>query len=56
MGANTFCPKTNLGRARLTVTTAAAVAFLAMAAPAAARGPDGIADVAEQVIDAVIAI
>src|SRR6187455_442676 len=54
MGANAFCPKTRLGRAGLTVTTAAAVAFLAMTAPAAARGPEGIADVAEQVIDAVV--
>ena len=54
MGANAFCPKTRLGRAGLTVTTAAAVALLAMTAPAAARGPEGIADVAEQVIDAVV--
>src|SRR6187551_3359426 len=54
MGANAFCPKIRLGRAGLTVTTAAAVAFLAMTAPAAARGPEGIADVAEQVIDAVV--
>jgi serine protease Do len=54
MGANTFCPKTRLGRAGLTVTTAAAVALFAMTAPAAARGPEGIADVAEQVIDAVV--
>src|SRR4249920_1178498 len=54
MGANAFCPKTRFGRAGLTVTTAAAIALLAMTAPAAARGPDGIADVAEQVIDAVV--
>src|SRR5690348_12901393 len=54
MGANAFCPKTRLGRAGLTVTAAAAVAFLALTAPAAARGPEGIADVAEQVIDAVV--
>ena len=54
MGANAFCPKTRLGRAGLTVTTAAAIAFLAMTAPASARGPEGIADVAEQVIDAVV--
>ena len=32
----------------------AVAAFLAIAAPAQARGPDGIADVAEQVIDAVV--
>ncbi|HSL79393.1 MAG TPA: trypsin-like peptidase domain-containing protein, partial [Pseudolabrys sp.] len=54
MGANTFCPKTRLGRAGWTVTTAAAIALFAMTAPAAARGPEGIADVAEQVIDAVV--
>src|SRR6187455_2437152 len=54
MGANAFCPKTRLGRAGLTVTAAAAIAFLEMTAPAAARGPEGIADVAEQVIDAVV--
>src|SRR6187200_1456057 len=54
MGANAFCPKTRLGRAGLTVTAAAAIAFLALTAPAAARGPEGIADVAEQVIDAVV--
>jgi serine protease Do len=54
MGANAFCPKTRLGRAGLTVTTAAAIALLALTAPAAARGPEGIADVAEQVIDAVV--
>jgi serine protease Do len=54
MGANAFCPKTCLGRVGSTVTTAAAVAFLAMTAPAAARGPEAISDVAEQVIDAVV--
>jgi len=54
MGANAFCPETRFGRAGLTVTTAAAIAFLALTAPAAARGPEGIADVAEQVIDAVV--
>ena len=54
MGANAFCPKTCLGRAGLTVTTAATIALLAMTAPAAARGPEGISDVAEQVIDAVV--
>ncbi len=35
---------------------AAAVGFVVMAAPAQARGPDGIADVAEKVIDAVVNI
>src|SRR5262245_5517663 len=54
MGAHAFCPKTRLGRAGLTVTSAAALVFLALTAPAAARGPEGIADVAEQVIDAVV--
>src|SRR6187455_171666 len=54
MGANAFCPKTRLGRAGLTVTTAAAIALLAITVPASARGPEGIADVAEQVIDAVV--
>src|SRR5262245_51704415 len=54
MGANAFCPKTRRGRAGLTVTTAVAIALLAVTAPAAARGPEGIADVAEQVIDAVV--
>ena len=54
MGANAFCPKTCLGRAGLTVTTAATIALFAMTAPAAARGPEGISDVAEQVIDAVV--
>src|SRR5207344_2925191 len=54
MGAHAFCPKTRIGRAGLIATTAAAIAFLAMTAPAAARGPEGSADVAEQVIDAVV--
>src|SRR6187401_3044067 len=54
MGANAFCPKTRLGRAGLTVTTAAAIALLAITVPASARGPEGIADVAEQVIDTVV--
>src|SRR4249919_314478 len=54
MGAHAFCPKTRIGRAGLIATTAAAIAFLALTAPAAARGPEGIADVAEQVIDAVV--
>ena len=34
----------------------AAIGFVVMAAPAQARGPDGIADVAEKVIDAVVNI
>jgi serine protease Do len=43
-----------VGRAGLAVLTAAALAWSALTVPAAARGPDGIADVAEQVIDAVV--
>lgn len=35
---------------------AAAVGFAIVATPALARGPDGIADVAEKVIDAVVNI
>jgi serine protease Do len=54
MGANAFCPKIRRSRVGLTVTTAVAIALFAMTAPAAARGPEGIADVAEQVIDAVV--
>ena len=44
------------GRTALAVLFAAAIAWPAMTAPAAARGPDGIADVAEAVIDAVVNI
>jgi len=44
----------NPGRAALAIFAAGAIAWPALIAPAAARGPDGIADVAEQVIDAVV--
>ena len=44
------------GRMAVAVLFAAAIAWPAMTAPAAARGPDGIADVAEAVIDAVVNI
>jgi serine protease Do len=54
MGANAFCPKTRATRTSLFVAVVACIAFSAFAAPAAARGPEAIADVAEQVIDAVV--
>ncbi len=43
---------------RCTIVTLAGVAFVlpALFSPAAARGPDAIADVAEKVIDAVVNI
>jgi serine protease Do len=44
------------GRTGLAILTAAAIVWPLMAGPAAARGPDGIADVAEKVIDAVVNI
>ncbi len=43
-----------LTRSRLTLV--AAISLVVLAAPAQARGPDGIADVAEKVIDAVVNI
>ena len=43
-------------RPRLKLTACLAVACALIAAPAAARGPEGIADVAEKVIDAVVNI
>jgi serine protease Do len=42
------------GRAGLAMISAIAIAWPLLTQPAAARGPDGIADVAEQVIDAVV--
>src|SRR5450756_3663 len=44
------------GRFWLTIFAAAAIAWPLLTAPAQARGPDGIADVAEAVIDAVVNI
>ncbi len=55
MGAPFFFRSTTpAARAGLAILTAAAIAWPALTAPAAARGPEGIADVAEQVIDAVV--
>ena len=54
MGASFFRLTRPVGRAGLAIFTAAAIAWPALTTPAAARGPDGIADVAEQVIDAVV--
>src|SRR5215510_6675788 len=54
MGAYFFRSRTSAGRAGLAILTAAAMAWPVLTAPAAARGPEGIADVAEQVIDAVV--
>src|SRR5215475_2032589 len=54
MGAYFFRSRTSAGRAGLAILAAAAMAWPVLTAPAAARGPDGIADVAEQVIDAVV--
>ncbi len=45
-----------VGRAGLAIFAAAAIAWPALTSPAFARGPDGISDVAEQVIDAVVNI
>ena len=44
------------GRFGLAIFAAAAIAWLAMTIPGAARGPDNISDVAEAVIDAVVNI
>src|SRR5512132_287578 len=55
MGASFFFRSTTLvGRTGLALLTAAAIVWPAFTSPAAARGPEGIADVAEQVIDAVV--
>src|SRR5436305_1703096 len=67
--AQEHCPAVNvpeepsmLGNfARLTRPTLAGIAIVALtmpifSAPSQARGPDGIADIAEQVIDAVVNI
>ena len=45
-----------VGRTGFAILLAAAIAWPAMPVPAAARGPENIADVAEQVIDAVVNI
>ena len=55
MGASFFFRSTMpVSRTGLALLTAAAIAWPILTVPAAARGPDGIADVAEQVIDAVV--
>jgi len=55
MGASFFFrSKISVSRTGLALLTAAAIAWPILTVPAAARGPDGIADVAEQVIDAVV--
>jgi serine protease Do len=54
MGASFFIRSTPVGRAGLAFLIAAAIAWPTLTVPAAARGPEGIADVAEQVIDAVV--
>ena len=54
MGALFTRMTTPVGRAGLAILFAAAIAWPALTGPAAARGPDGIADVAEAVIDAVV--
>ena len=54
MGAHYFRMRNPVGRAGLAILTAAAIALPVFSFPAAARGPDGIAEVAEQVIDAVV--
>jgi serine protease Do len=54
MGANFARISRRLGRAGLTFFFAAAIVWPVLSASAAARGPENIADVAEQVIDAVV--
>src|SRR5215831_20064272 len=56
MGAYLTRTTASLCRAGLAILLAAAIVWPAMTGPAAARGPDGIADVAEAVIDAVVNI
>ncbi|MGB8243652.1 MAG: trypsin-like peptidase domain-containing protein, partial [Pseudolabrys sp.] len=54
MGAHYFRLRNPVGRAGLAILTAAAISWPVFTVPAAARGPEGIAEVAEQVIDAVV--
>jgi serine protease Do len=56
MGAIFTSLKTPVSRTCLAVFAAAAIAWPLLTGPATARGPDGIADVAEAVIDAVVNI
>jgi serine protease Do len=54
MGAYYFRLRNPVGRTGLAILTAATIAWPTFTSPAAARGPEGVADVAEQVIDAVV--
>jgi len=54
MGARMSLLSIPFGRAGLAIFAAAAIAWPALTGPVYARGPDGIADVAEAVIDAVV--
>src|SRR5471030_644367 len=56
MGAVFTSLKSPLARTCLAIFVATAIAWPALSGPAYARGPDGIADVAEAVIDAVVNI
>ncbi|HZL29991.1 MAG TPA: Do family serine endopeptidase [Pseudolabrys sp.] len=56
MGASVPVSFARASRTGLAILTAVAIAWPLMARPAQARGPDGIADVAEKVIDAVVNI
>jgi len=56
MGALYNRMTTPFGRAVFAIFAAAAIAWPVFTGPAMARGPDAIADVAEQVIDAVVNI
>src|SRR6185437_2008930 len=54
MGAHKLRLMNRPGRAGRAAIAAAAIVLFASMAPASARGPEGISDVAEQVIDAVV--
>ena len=56
MGALFNPTTTPFARARLAIFLAAAIAWPALTSQASARGPENIADTAEQVIDAVVNI
>jgi len=56
MGANFTSLTTPVARAGFAIFAAAAIAWPSLTGQALARGPDGIADVAEAVIDAVVNI
>ena len=48
--------RASFARLLTALASVAAAAVIASSAPAQARGPEGIADIAEQVIDAVVNI